>query len=278
MIKISERIYTQFHHPGGNVGCVVTQQGPVIIDTPMLPEEARTLTAEIRKLSSRDIAYVIYSHQHFDHVMGSGYFKKPAIAHQASLSGINFLKTNLDREIRLIYPDMDEARRKELAGVEIVLPQITFSDSLTLHLGDIDLQLSFAGGHSSASIVVYCPQDRVLFAGDNVATGKLPITRNCRFGTWIALLRRLEGMDIDVIVPGHGDLCGKEVLKPVRVYFETMRDRVKALLDAGASREQAVGQVDLADCIPTVAGDNGTAAHVAFDIGRMYDQLAKGLV
>ena len=277
MIKITERVYADFHHPGGNVGCVLTEHGPVLIDTPMLPEEARTLTDELLRLSGRDVACVIYSHQHFDHIMGNGYFKKPAIAHQASLSGINFLKTNLDREIRLIYPDLDEARQKELGGVEVVLPQITFSDRLTLYPGDAELQLSFAGGHSSASIVVYSPRDRVLFAGDNVATGKLPITRNCRFHSWITLLRRLEGMEIDVIVPGHGDLCGPEVLRPVRVYFETMRDRVQALLDSGAPREQAVAEVDLSDCIPPVTAGEDTTAHVAFDIGRMYDQLAKGL-
>ena len=84
-------------------------------------------------------------------------------------------------------------------------------------------------------------------------------------------------MDIDVIVPGHGDLCGREVLRPVRIYFETMQDRVQELLDAGAPREQAVERVDLSDCIPSVSLGEDVTARVAFDIGRMYDQLSKGI-
>jgi cyclase len=277
MIKVTEHVYAEMHHPGGNVGCIVTELGTVLIDTPMFPEEAQKLTEALRRLSGRDIAYIVYTHQHFDHIMGSGYFGKPAIAHQAALSGIMFLKTNLNKEIQLIYPDLDEKRKAAFAHLEIVQPQITFSENLTLHMGDVELQLSFAGGHSSASIVIYSPKDKVLFAGDNIATGRLPITDNCRFGSWIELLRRIEDMDIEAIIPGHGDICGKEAVYPVRVYFETMRDRVKDLMNSRASKEQVLEKIDLADCIPMPPSDEVTQ-RVAFDIARMYDQLAKGIL
>jgi len=91
------------------------------------------------------------------------------------------------------------------------------------------------------------------------------------------LLRRIEAMDIEKIVPGHGEICGAEVVAPVRVYFECLRDRVKDLMDSGATKAEVLQKIDLTDCIPMAPSEEVTA-RVAFDIGRMYDQLAKGLV
>ena len=171
-----------------------------------------------------------------------------------------------------------QSLKKEIFdNLGIVLPQITFSRELRLHMGDRTLELTFVGGHSSASILTYVPEDGVLFAGDNIVNGQLPITANCRFGTWIEVLRRVEEMEIDTIVPGHGDICGKEVVRNIRTYFEAMRDKVRSLLDAGATKEEVVQRINLTDCLPVPPGEE-VAKQVPFDVSQMYDQISKGLV
>lgn len=277
MIKITDHAFVETKYLAANVGCVTTEQGLVLIDTPMLPEEARDLRDQLRQLSELDIAYIIYTHQHFDHVVGSAFLTKRTIAYHGAISGIKYLEANLAREITLFFPDLYEERKEMFDNLEIVLPQITFSSDLRLYMGDRTLELTFVGGHSSASIVVYVPEDKVLFAGDNIVTGQLPFTANCRFGRWIEMLRRVEEMEIDTIAPGHGDICGPEVARNIRLYFEAMRDRVRSLLDAGATKEEVLQRIDLTDCLP-IPLNEWVTQQVAFDVSLMYDQIEKGFL
>ena len=277
MIKVTDHVFVETKYLGANVGCVITEHGPVLIDTPMLPEEVDDLRNQLHQMSELDIAYIIYTHQHFDHVMGSAFLNKRTIAYQGAISGIKYLETNLAKELTLLYPDLYQEKKEIFNNLEIVLPQITFSSELRLHMGDRTLELTFTGGHSSASIMIYVPEDRVLFTGDNVTTGQFPATANCRFRPWIEMLRRIEEMEIDTIVPGHGDICGKEATRNIRSYFEAMRDQVRSLLDIGATSEEVLQRIDLTDCLP-VAPSEGVTQQVAFDISLMCDQIKKGLV
>ncbi len=277
MIKITDHVFVETKYHGANVGCVITEQGPVLIDTPMLPEEAHDLRDQLRQISELDIAYIIYTHQHFDHVVGSAFLTKRTIAYDGAISGIKYLETNLAKEFTLFFSDLYEEKKGIFDNLHVVLPQITFSNKLRLHMGDRTLELTFVGGHSSASIVIYVPEDRVLFTGDNVVTGILPVTANCRFGSWIEMLRRVEKMEIDTIAPGHGDICGKEVPRNIRSYFETMRDQVRSLLDTGATKEEIIKSVDLTDCLP-IPPDEAVSRQVASDISIMFDQIQKGLI
>lgn len=277
MIKVTDHVFVETKYLGANVGCVITEQGPVLIDTPMLPEEASDLRDQLRQLSQADIAYIIYTHQHFDHVMGSAFLTRRTIAYNEAISGIKYLETNLAKEITLFSPDLYEEKKEIFDNLEIILPQITFSSELRLYMGDRTLELTFVGGHSSASIVVYVPEDRVLFAGDNIVTGQLPFTANCRFGPWIEMLRRVEKMEINTIVPGHGDTCGQEVTRNIRSYFEAMRDRVRSLLDDGSTIEEVLQRIDMTDCLP-IPPSEWVNQQVAFDVSRMFDQITKGLL
>jgi len=277
MIKITDHIFVETKYLGANVGCVITEQGPVLIDTPMLPEEAHDLRDQLRQISELDIAYIIYTHQHFDHVMGSAFLTKRTIAYNGAISGIKYLETSLANDITLFFPDLYEEKKEIFDNLDIILPQITFSNELRLYMGDRTLELSFVGGHSSASIVIYVPEDRVVFCGDNVVTGILPVTANCRFGPWIEMLRRVEEMEVDTIVPGHGDIGGKELARNMRFYFEGLRDRVRSLFNVGATKEEVLQRIDLTDCLPVPPSELLTQ-QVASDISLMYNQIEKGFL
>lgn len=278
MIKITDRVFVETKYVGANVGCVITEQGPVIIDTPMLPEEADDLRAQIGKISDLDISYILYTHQHSDHIIGSTFLPGCVIAHEKAISGLRYLETNLGKDIQLIMPDLYAERSAIFDNRKIVMPQITFDRELGLHLGGKTIKLKFTGGHSSASIIIHVVEDRVVFAGDNLLRD-LPTTANGRFGSWIATLHLLEEMDVDAIIPGHGEPSGsgKEDVRNLLTYFETMRDRVGRLAAAGAAREEVLKKVDMTDCLFVPPSDTANKK-VAFDIGRMYDQLHQGFV
>jgi glyoxylase-like metal-dependent hydrolase (beta-lactamase superfamily II) len=85
-------------------------------------------------------------------------------------------------------------------------------------LGHPDLIMVNAGfvvtpGHVPSELCVYCPGSKVLFAGDTIYEGMPPNTRfagPAEKAEWVRQLRRLRELDIEVVVPGHGAICGKE--------------------------------------------------------------------
>ena len=279
MIKVTDHVYAETKYTGANVGCVVTEQGLVLIESPMLPEDALDWREELRKVSDKEIAYLISTDHHFDHVFGNAFLTKRTIAQRIAYRGFKFVQDNREQQFMQFFPDVYTERRETLDQVEIVLPQITFSREMTLNMGDLTLVLTYVGGHSPATIMIYVPQDKVLFAGDNIEVGQLSYTAEARFAPWIEMLRAVEQMEIEKIVPGHGELCGLEGAQRVRIYFEEMRDRVKKLYDAGAAKEEVLQQVDLTDVVPLDPPlPPGTRDSLRGDIALAYDQIERGLL
>jgi cyclase len=125
---------------------------------------------------------------------------------------------------------------------------------MKLYAGSQKLELSWVGGHSPASILIYVPDDRVLFCGDNVDVGVgMPfISPYSQFGEWIDALKQIEGMEIDRIVPGHDEMCSKEDVHRTRIFFEIARDRVQKMMHAGVTKDRAVQKIDLTDILPVL--------------------------
>jgi len=275
MLQVSKHAFVETKYLGCNVGTIVTMDGPVLIDTPALPQDALDLKAQLRKLTKRRIVRLIYTHEHFDHVIGSAYLtRKGIIAHYATVNEIEYLRTNLGAEINHFFPDLYRQYQDVFDRVKLISPQITFTKEMRLYTGNLTLELSHIGGHSPASIMVYIKEDKVLFCGDIVDVGVPFVTPYSRFDEWITALRRIESMDVAKIAPGHGEICGKEIVKATRVYFETMHERVKRFVEAGASREQVVTNVSLNDVLP-VPFSEAILPQVQATIAMMYDEVSE---
>jgi cyclase len=279
MIKVTDHVYVETKYTGANVGCVLTEQGLVLIESPMLPEDALDWREELRKVSDKEIAYLISTDHHFDHVFGNAFLTKRTIAQRIAYRGFQYLQDNREQPFMQFFPEMYSERRETLDQVEIVLPQITFSREMTLNMGDRTMALTYVGGHCPATIMIYVPEDKVLFAGDNIEVGQLSFTGEARFAPWIEMLRAVEQMEIEWIVPGHGELCGLETARRVRIYFEEMRDRVKKLYEAGAAKEEVLQRVDLTDVVPLDPPlPPDIRDSLRGDIALAYDQLERQLL
>lgn len=275
MLQVSEHAFVETKYLGCNVGAIVTMDGPVLIDTPALPQDALDLKAQLRKLTKRRIARLIYTHEHFDHVIGTAHLtRKGIIAHYATVNEIEYLKTNLGAEINHFFPDLYRQYQGVFDKVELVSPQITFTKEMRLYTGNLTLELEHIGGHSPASIMVYVKEDRVLFCGDIVDVGMPFVTPYSRFDEWITALKRIEGMNVVKIVPGHNEVYGKEVVKATRAYFETMRERVREFVKAGASKKQVVIDVSLNDVLP-VTFSEALLPQVQATVAMMYDEVSE---
>ncbi|MGH8056416.1 MAG: MBL fold metallo-hydrolase, partial [Candidatus Entotheonellia bacterium] len=126
-------------------------------------------------------------------------------------------------------------------GHPTAAPQVTFSDRLSLELGGTMVELSYVGrNHSDNSIVMRFPRERLLFAVDfipveSVAFRDFP---DAYIDEWIESLKRVELMDFDVLVPGHGPLGKKEHVRQFREYMEDLRNAVLRYAREGKSLEE----------------------------------------
>jgi glyoxylase-like metal-dependent hydrolase (beta-lactamase superfamily II) len=199
---------------------IVTDEGVIVTD-PMNPKAASLLKKEIRKITDKPIKYVIYSHNHHDHISGGNIFKKEGatfIAHK------NVLEELAD------HP-----------SAVIPLPDITFDENYLLELGGRSLELSYFGpNHGESLIVMRLPKEKILFIVDIVTPRRVAFRTMPDFwpDEWIRSLKEIEKMDFDYVIPGHGPesqpaIDNASVVNEQYIYLEDLMAAVKKAIDSG---------------------------------------------
>jgi glyoxylase-like metal-dependent hydrolase (beta-lactamase superfamily II) len=222
--KIAGEVY-RFRNNNHYSIFAVTPAGIIATD-PINAEAARWLKAEMQRRFGQPVKYLIYSHDHADHIAGGEVFADTAIvvAHENAKATI-----------------IGEQR-------PTAVPQITFSDRMTIELGGTVVELAYVGrNHSDNSIVMRFPRERLLFAVDfipveSVAFRDFP---DAYIEDWIESLKRVELMDFDVLVPGHGPLGRKEHVRMFREYMEDLRNAVLTYARQGKSLEEMKSSIKL---------------------------------
>ena len=140
---------------------------------------------------------------------------------------------------------------RQLQGVEPVTPDMVYDDEYDLDLGGRVVQLRATGrAHSMGDQVVTVPDAGVLFTGDLVEAGQFaifpwfpPYDTDVSGLRWIEVMRRLIATDPGVVVPGHGDISGAQLLTEFRDYLELLRDETWLRRDSAVSEETIVAEV-----------------------------------
>jgi len=199
---------------GGHYSIFAVTPAGIIVTDPINADAARWLKAELQRRFDQPVRYVIYSHDHADHISGGEVFADTAVvvAHENAKHAI-----------------IGEKR-------PTAVPQVTFSDSMTIALGGTVVALSHVGrNHSDNSIVMRFPRERILFAVDFIPVNAVGFRDwpDTYLADWIESLRRVEAMDFDILAPGHGPLGDKSHATAFRTYMEEMRDQVLDLSRQG---------------------------------------------
>src|SRR5439155_56057 len=150
-------------------------------------------------------------------------------------------KEELD-EKGLAYVEMfcsfGDAVAAQLEGVELRAPDELYEGETALDLGGMTAELREVGpAHTRGDQIIFLPAQRVLFAGDLVETRFFPIfppeDADVTGARWIEVLRQLEALEPTLVVPGHGEVGGPEVMRSVRAYLEDVQGRVRHAVQAG---------------------------------------------
>jgi len=233
--RISPNVYAitgLYHAAGGgfgvNAGIILTHHSVVFIDSGMSIAAGEFLwKTACEQMKGQEALYLILTHHHSDHVFGMRVLRDKGAKVIAQETVREFLDDDEGRYKRFIMERYGLGFQGDeiLGDVGLSLPdQLIVSDTV-LEIDGERIELLFTPGHVPSEISIYHPASRTLFAGDTVYEGTLPTTRfggPTEWRTWISQLERLTRLDIDIICPGHGNLCSTEEIERNIAYLRTM--------------------------------------------------------
>lgn len=204
---------------------MVTDEGVLVTD-PIDADAASWLKSEIKKRFDKPVKYLVYSHDHRDHIAGGEVFADTAtvIAHEKTKDAI-----------------LGESR-------PTAVPDVTFNDKLTIELGGKTVNLLYVGrSHSDNMIVVQFPAEKILYAVDFISVKRLPYKNlgDSYFPDWIDAIKFVEGLDFEILSPGHGKVGTKADAVDHRMYLEELYTAVIEGARQGKSLEELQSEIKM---------------------------------
>jgi cyclase len=244
---------------------LINRGGGVVIDTQSDLAHARQMIEMFSKVWSAMPKHVVITHEDADHIYGNQLFEgAEIIAHrsvpermklvanpeeiQHLLHGVANVTTRT--ALQAVHPGVVAAGLQLLEdynfdGVELVLPTTLFDTRYELNLDGTEVHLIYVGPcHQVGDIIVHVPKERVVFAGDLIFRQATPIGWVGSYEKWLQGLDLIIQLDPQVIVPGHGPICGIEGVIEMKAYLQYVREESKKCFDAGLTSLDAAKRIE----------------------------------
>src|SRR6476660_9836525 len=205
----------------GNTTALITNEGVLLVDD-KFEIDFPNIVAEVKKLTSQPIKYVVNTHHHSDH------------------SGSNAKMQGLSAQVVA----SEQARANMVDGNQPGLPTMVFDHHAHIYLGGKNVELyHFGRAHTDGDVVVYFPADRTLAAGDMFTFGDatpelIDYSGGGSAKEWTSTLDSVMQLDFDTVVPGHGPVTTKQEMRKFRDSTLTFRNRVHEMLVQKKTRDE----------------------------------------
>lgn len=250
-----------------NCGAVLTKEGAVLVDTLYFPDETRAVRDFLEDRLGHPVRYVINTHYHADHTVGTYLFP------QAQVIGHALCREWLDTTGRAGL-QRTQTQSPEFADATIVLPNMTVKKGeLDIEVGGKKLRMIHMPGHSPDILAVHVLTDDILFASDNMMP--VPTIFDGEIEALRSSLRRIATLAPDTIICGHGEVVLRGEVEHVvgddLSYLAKMEAAVDDALANKAPRE-SLEEVSIEECGKSRIPLNGFAVelHLA-NLYRLYD-------
>ncbi len=271
--EIVENVFVKLDYEGANVGCILTDEGAIVIDTPMIPAESKDWAKTVSEITD-NVLFVFNTDHHRTHIMGNQFFDAPILAHEAAWKETaNYKDTFIDRTKNL-FKKRPEVQQ-QFDEIRIVKPELCFTGRLIMQKGGRELHFVHLGGHTPATSGLYLPDEKILFTGDLVVVDEHPALGQCNSEAWLKKLRWLRRQKYSLTVPGHGPLCNVEASEPVSEYIRAMRAKVRSQYKSGRTKaEAAVVISQMIDYFPYRQGEKSIIEkRIRAGVSRVYDEM-----
>jgi len=202
--RLSANAYAYTAEGDPNTGVIVGDDAVMVIDTQATPVMAQDVIKHIRSVTDKPIKYVVLSHYHAVRVLGASGYKPEHIIASRDTYDLIVERGEADKASEIgRFPRL--FRNVESVPSGLTWPTITFTGSMSLWLGKLEVQLLQVGrGHTKGDTIAWLPEQKILFSGDLVEFDATPYAGDAYFQDWPHTLDKLAAMKPRALVPGRG--------------------------------------------------------------------------
>jgi cyclase len=240
--EVSDGIFAYIQLDGSwglnNTGFLVASDGVTLIDTCFTERRSRMFHDAIRRVTERPLRTLVNTHHHGDHTHGNYVFLPAATIVGHELCRKEVIETG--HSATGLFPGV------EWGEIEIAPPFLTFEERLNLYVDDLKVELIYVGpAHTTNDIIAWVPEREVLFTGDVIFNQGTPFAMMGSIAGWLEALEVVRALGAETIVPGHGPVCGPEVIDEVADYLRFVEETARKGAEAGLTPLQTAQQTDL---------------------------------
>ncbi len=234
---------------------LVNRGGGLVIDTFWDLAHTRRLMENYAQVWRQPARRVVNTHHNGDHCWGNQLFAgAEVIGHRLCAEGFAKEPPQLMQALRGAADSADPVMASfakalaawDFSGITLTPPTTLIEDHLDLDLDGLHARVLYVGpAHTAGDVIVHLPEQRVVFSGDIVFRLCTPIGWEGTFAKWIEALDRVIALAPEVIVPGHGPLCGAEGPQEMKTYLQYVRSESRRFFDSGLPALQAAKRIDL---------------------------------
>ena len=272
-LELGKGVYSCIHKFGGkaicNVGIVDNGKETVIFDSFLSPAVAQELADALAEMDLSPIKYVVNSHFHNDHIRGNQAFSDEVKIVSTSVTGklieeeeplqIAFEKENAparfsyydslylafdgDKQSReyqqiLMWRPYYETLSNSYTEVKTRVPDMFVDSILNLDGPNRKIQLISKGqGHTESDLILYLPDDKILFTGDLVFNECHPYVAHGNIAKWVAWLDYMNTLEVTTVMPGHGKLGTEKLFEQMKKYLQELEISAEKLVNNDISVE-----------------------------------------
>lgn len=275
---LADGVHAAIPKDGGGAICnagIIDLGGLVVVfDTFLTPSAARDLKSAVLELTGRPADIVINSHYHNDHIWGNQVFTPEAVILSSTVSrqlmgteGLaeyEYYSANAAKKLEWAREQLAaaaDAKQIEEASLWVGYYQWLAVDLPTLTLpkpqitldGDGEIHgtsrmvrlLQFEGGHTGSDLVLYLPEEHILFASDLLFVKMHPYLGECQPEKLLQALNTLQQLGAEICVPGHGAVGTEADLLAMAAYTQNCLDAARRLVEAGEGWENLEEKVEI---------------------------------
>jgi cyclase len=256
-------------HKGYSNTVVIEMKDYLVVVDANYPGRAKELLIEVPKLSSKPVKYVVDTHAHGDHSYGNSVWTRSGattLAYQAMLGEMDRYEPT-----RWLAAEAKRDDVRELHEATVESPKRTFGESgLLLKDATREVRLLFLGwGHTPADTYIWLPKERVLCTGDAAVNGPRNKLWDANLVNWPKALTSALALRPLVVLPGHGDAGGEEILSGQREFLMDLYSAVAEQVRQGRVPSAASVQLPERD-------RNWIPSDLSQDIEVTYSEIHQG--